>query len=244
MRKAWIVGALLAVLAAGAMAVVAVTASAAEEEALWLCASEPVPNAKECLVVSENLETALFEDRNLGAAVECAPEGVLTEGWVGPGSEDEITKDEFVAGKCKKAAVALNLKEEPVTNACGTFESVAAVGLPWTTLLELVGGVLYDTILSGSGGAGRADKCTGVTDTCVSVAGSEPLVLGVNLTELEGTLLLFTILFPGKASEYLQGEKEFGKCSLGGAESYVESGENLFTAVRNGVAVSLEVSFP
>jgi hypothetical protein len=244
MKKFSIIGALFAVLAVGAMAVVAVTASAAEEEALWLCASEPVPNAKECFALSENLETLLLEDRNLGAAVECAPGSVTSGGWVGPGPADETTKVEFASGGCKKAAVALNLKEESVTNACGTFESVKAAGLPWTSLLELVGGVLYDTILPGSGGAAYADKCTGVTDTCETTVTNETLVLGVNLTELEGTLLLFTILFPSKASELLNGEKEFAKCSLGGAESGVVSGENLFTAVRGGVAVSLEVSFP
>jgi hypothetical protein len=245
MRKLSIIGALFASLAVGALAVVAVTASAAEEEALWLCASESVPNAKECLSTSENLETLTLEDRVLQAAVVCPPGVVLSEGWVGPGQEDETTAVTFTSnGGCKKAATGLNLKEEEVTNKCGTFESVNAVGLPWTTLLELVGGVLYDTILPGSGGAGYADKCTGVTDTCVTVEKFEPLVLVVNLAELEGSLLLVTVIFPPKASELLQGEKEFAKCSLTEKEAGVVIGENLFTAVRGGVAVSLEVSFP
>jgi hypothetical protein len=252
MRKpTTIVGALLAVLAVCATAVIAATAFAAEEEALWLCASEPVPNAKECLTLSENLETLTFEDRRLEASVSCPPETVLDEGWVGPGPEDETTEVTFkMTGtpKCEKSAQALNLAEAEVTNKCGTFESITAVNLPWKTLAELVKGVLYDTLSPGSSGLrpGYATKCTGVTDACLVPAAHLPLVLLINLTELEGSLLLVTLLFPGKKTELLEEEKEFAECSLAipQAESGVVRGEVLLTAVRGGVAVSLEVSFP
>src|ERR1700684_657024 len=165
MKKFSIVGALIAI-----AAVAVVAASAFADNTVWLCGGAKITGTgnNRCLTVSENLEIEFLEDRGELAAsnVECAVGAVTDEGWVGPGSEDETTIVTFSQTACKKAAKALNLKKEEVTNKCGTFEKIKVVGLPWTTLIELVAGVAWDRLLTTT--AGYAITCTGVTDTCTN----------------------------------------------------------------------------
>jgi hypothetical protein len=102
----------------------------------------------------------------------------IDEGWVGPGSADEVTKITDAAGK-----VLINC--EPVTGICPTPVTAEAIHLPWQTKLEVIGGEIRDVIVSGTGGApgwkvscnGTIDTCEGSTNTAVSNVST-----GVDLT--------------------------------------------------------------
>jgi len=240
-------GALLAVLAFTVTAALA-AGTASAEEPLWLCASESVTKANECLSLSANLETLILEDMGVPARVECAVEAVTSEGWVGPGAEDEITNVTFVQAACVKAAKAENLKFEEVANACEKVEKVAAVDLPWKTLLVKNGAAFEDEILtSGAGEPGYLVECKvaglNVDDTCLSRAGHPPTVVVENLSEEESGRLLVTTLFLKNPA---RGEETWAKCKslVTDENDGLVIGENLLTAVRGGVAVSLEVSEP
>jgi len=245
MKRFTIMGALAAMLAFSVMAVAAGTASAAIE---WLCNGKAVLKAKECPVVTENLEVLLFQDRNASAEIECAVSETLGTGWVGPGAEDEISSG-LIIGGCKGAPKALNLKEEEVANSCtSAVAKVVALNLPWRTLLEEIGGLDYDTIEPGTEkGAqpGYESKCETilgtVTDTCLSTEGHEVLTEMNNLA-LEGAEFpLVDSLFLAKP---IGGEKEWGTCSVGGKESAVVVGENLIAALTENEKEfqSLEIS--
>lgn len=239
MKKFSIVGALVAI---AAIALVATSAFA--DNTVWLCGEAKITGTgnNRCLTDSENLEVTFFEDRGavVASRVECAVGSVTDEGWVGPGSEDETTLVTVVSTSCKNAAKALNLKEEEVTNKCATFEKIKVVGLPWKTLIELVGGVAWDKLLTTT--AGYAITCTGVTDTCTNA--NEASVRLTNLA-LEGAEFpLVDATFPLKATETRKGDSsEYAKCSLGGAEEGVVRGEILLAALTAaGASQTLEFS--
>jgi hypothetical protein len=250
MRKLIPVGAVLAIGGLGVMGV-----SAFADNTVWLCAGTDILSVSaRCLILSENLEVVVLEDRGVGAeaAVECAVGSILDEGWVGPGSEDETTRVEFVSApiNCKPAANALNLAETAVANKCLKVLSVGAVNLPWGTLIELINGVAWDTLKPlRNGQPGFLVECEveeagirlKVHDLCDSVAGTEMLVVLDNLPAEGAEAALVDVLFPKTKAELLKGEKEFLKCVLGGPEAGIVSGEILLAAAGN---VSLEVSAP
>ncbi len=217
--------ALLALASLSALAVSAGSASAAFE---WLCAGEKITGTGEarCLVLSENLETIKIEDMGVPAAIECPPETVLDEGWVGPGAAGEITTITFTS--CLPAAHAENLKEEVVASGCETGKAVtfAPVNLPWLTPIEELteeAGVNDYWILFKASVAGKEpgylEECTvaglKVDDVC-STGAETVLVLALNLTEEEiGKLLLVSVFFNKK----LLAANEAGTCNIGGKET-------------------------
>jgi len=248
MKKYTMMGALFAVLALSVTSIAAMMPAAASAlTTQWLCAEKVVPKAEECFINSENLEIFLLQDRNADAQVECPVGDITDEGWVGPGAEDRTTKVTFKS--CVGSAKAENLKEEEVANDCkAEAATVSALNLPWKTKIEVVGGVNYDTItpVSGTKQPGYETTCKtalgSVTDKC---EGSEahPVLVRLDNLALEGTEFpLVDVLFPAKKSELLEGEKEFAKCTIGGAESGFVLGEQLLAALIGGAFVTLEVS--
>jgi hypothetical protein len=244
MRKFTFVGALLAVLALG---VVAVSAFGADNT-VWLCKEKPIIGASErCLVDSENEGVLHLEDMKADSAVECASGSVLDEGWVGPGSEDETTTVEFMnpTVNCKPSPKALNAKEEEVTNVCEAVTAVEAQNLAWSTLLELVGGEKEDQIKPGpsKNQPGYLVTCKTalgtIDDTCNTVAGKEADVKVVNLPGTATEPPLVTVEFSATILSELT-----AKCGVGGAESGLVVGNILFAALVGGVLASLEVSAP
>ena len=236
--------ALASVLAVGVLAVSAF----GQDNTIWLCANKEILNAPErCLVIGENLETMKAYDLTADSEVECEAGAITHEGWVGPGSEDEITLTTFLepTTRCKATSKALNLKEEEVTNVCEKVEKIGLLHLAWATLLTLRAGIAYDeTAERGSNGepgyevtcktalGNVADKCEETTESSRSPL--ENLV--GNATEVPLVDLLY-LFFPAFS------DKERWKCSVGGAESGVLFGEILIEALTStGVPLSLEVS--
>ncbi len=245
-----LVVALMALASLGVLAMSAGSASAAFE---WLCAGEKITGTGEerCLTLSENLETLKLEDMGVPGAVECSPETVLDEGWVGPGAAGETTSVTFQT--CLPAPKAENLKEEVVTNGCeGKTATVQAVNLPWLTpieeLTEPEAGVNAYWILIKAGVAGKEPgylvECTvaGLKTDDICTTGAETvLVLALNLTEEEtGKLLLVSIFFNKK----LLAANEAGTCSVGGKEDGLVIGEVLLIGEthNNSELLSLEIN--
>lgn len=233
--------ALASVLVLGVLAVSAF----GQDNTIWLCAGLEILNLPErCLILSENLETFVFYDLTADSEVECPTGVVMNEGWVGPGSEDEITLITFLSPGCTPTAKALNLKEESVTNVCEKVENTGLptpVNFPAPTLLLLRAGVTYDEI---GGTAGYAITCKtalgNVTDTCQKEASQENNLEALNLpgnaTEFPLVSVLFT-LTP------VVSDAERVKCSVGGKESGALEGEILLQAFgSSGSEVSLETA--
>jgi len=110
MRKLHILG--VAMFAVFAFAAVAAS-SASALSSVWLVNGALAPLT---LVTSESLGVVLLEDMgSTPAMVNC--EEVLNEGWVGPGSEDEVTSVVFMK-KCAVPAKAEKLNKEESTNFC------------------------------------------------------------------------------------------------------------------------------
>jgi hypothetical protein len=231
------------------------SASAAPE---WLCGNGPILTSGNCKVTSENLELFRLQDRvgTLGkpGAVECAVGAILDEGEITGPKTALTTTVTFTFGStaCKAAAKALNKKKEEVANGCETLEKVDIQNLPWESKLEEEASAnnYWFLVISKTSGKEpayqttcKASGITGVSDLCESTEAHTPLVLGENLTEeeeVEGVkVLLFSIFFP---EEPLEGEKEFAKCSLGGAEAAIVFGENLLNGHINSKPASLEIS--
>lgn len=246
MKIVKIMGALIGVLAVGVLTVSAFAA----DNTVWLCAGKVIVSSSErCLVDSENLEAFHFYDLTADSEVVCSIGSVTDEGWVGPGSEDEITLVEFSSPttNCTPTATALNLSEAEVTNVCEKVEAVKAIHLEWATLLLLKGGVSYDEISekSGKGEPGYELTCKtalgNVTDTCTKPAEGNDLEVN-NLVGNATEVPLVDILFSFTPVNTV---KERTKCSVGGAESGVLVGEILLEALSStGTPLSLEVSEP
>jgi len=246
-------GAALALFALAFSALGAGSASAALAE--WLCGSQVVPAFGNCFAMSENLELVQLEDMSAGAAVDCLPGAILDEGEFGPNGEDRTTAVTFTIGAeaCFAPATALNLEELEVKNACETLEKLEVENLPWQTLLEKnAEGKFIDSI------KGKAEKeeaayvttCKAgifkITDLCegAGLTGHPALVVLENLPEtetIEGTagILLVTVLFLEKP---LEGEAEFGNCTVGGEHSALVSGEILWWALINNQPTSLDMN--
>ena len=247
MKTGRLIGALVGILAAGALAVTAFAA----DNTVWLCAGAEVTGTgnNRCLVEGENLETLLLWDLTADSEIECAVGSIQGEGWVGPGSEGEITSMTFlsVTTNCKPTAKALSLSEAEVTNVCESVVTpgVALLHLPWMGLIVLRAGVAYDEVRGKSGGEpGIEITCKtalgDVTDKCERPVSTGDLLPDDNLVGSSSEKPLVDVLLPFKP---VRSDEEREKCSVGGAESGALEGEVLLEALSaTGVSLSLEVS--
>jgi len=224
MRKLHILG--VAMFAVFAFAAVAAS-SASALSSVWLVNGALAPLT---LVTSESLGVVLLEDMgSTPAMVNC--EEVLNEGWVGPGSEDEVTSVVFMKA-CAVPAKAENLENKEVTNNCksGTEATVVALNLPWNTLIVLSAGVFLDALTAGGNGPGYKVECTNIlggksTDECTTQKGTTELT-----NEGENVLSVF----PAAPAP-----SEFANCSIGGKEQGLVSGDvDLFAPAGSTLAVS------
>ena len=149
-----------------------------------------------------------LEDMKAETQIECTGEG---EGTVGSGNKDVINS--ITATGCtfiKRGACS----ETPAPTA-------AAVHLPWSTELQLVGTATWDSIKSsGAGTPGWEVKCTvggilKVVDTCEGEAKTKMKNLANGTVEAA---------FEGEASGK-------AKCSIGGAEQGLLNGAGVVEAV-------------
>jgi hypothetical protein len=230
------------------LGLVAASAFASGGDDVFLCGGQPIGGRRyvrvpPCGLVFENLEEWRYQDRGATLSIECAVGTEVGGGEVGPGSESEVTKVEFVEPKtnCTPSAKALNLKEEEVTNGCESALGVEAVDLPWLVLALQEGGESVASVESGGNGEpGYTFKClvAGLTetDTCKSAekhGGVVPLkALRGGLAELP---LLNLIWGRPRKSE------EEATCTRGGAESGLLTLELLFAAKIGGIPTSLEL---
>jgi len=207
----------------------AVAASSASAlSSVWLVNGALAPLT---LVTSESLGVVLLEDMgSTPAMVNC--EEVLNEGWVGPGSEDEVTSVVFMK-KCAVPAKAEKLNKEESTNFCksGTEATATAVNLPWKTLIVLVGAVFLDQLTAAGTGPGYKVECTNIlggksTDECTTQKGTTELTN-------EGASAVLSE-FPAAPAE-----SEFANCTIGGELQGLVSGNvDIFPPAGDTLAVS------
>lgn len=202
----------------------AIAASAAfAEEALWLVNGvEPAAGVHEPIEIDGLLTLTDVKAPGGASSVHC--EGTF-DGWVGHAGEDEIeavltVSKELLEGAKEDGTGAVQdlLECPPVSGACETSmeADVETIGLPWMTLLELVGTQFVDDITSLS-----SLGLVGYMVTCLTI-------LGEILDEC--TVALATAIIDTGA-ETLTGlfeELEAGNCSLGGEKSGSVEGEGLF----------------
>jgi hypothetical protein len=228
-----------------AFGVLAASAFAGNGNTVWLCNGQFLTGTgnNRCLTVSENLTAVVLQDMNESSGIECAASSVLDEGWVGPGSEDETTKVEFME-ECTSPANALNLAGTVVTNVCSGKGKATAINLPWLTLVYLEGSLTRDIIKGSTAGKepGYTVECTvgglKVKDTCTTAASNEAHIELNNLPAEGSEPALVDVLF----KEALLNVKEAATCSLGGAESGLVEGEVLLAAMSGSSLVALEFS--
>jgi hypothetical protein len=127
MKKLHVIGVML--IAAVAFSALGGSAVAAE----WLLDGSPIATA----TAATTEGNVVLEADGLGAGVECH---VVATGTVGPGAADEVKTVAFSG--CVKLGN------------CSTFDSVAAVNLPWKTEVLLVNGKWFDDLTQGPGAAG------------------------------------------------------------------------------------------
>jgi len=215
MKLTKIVG--LCFVAVFALSLMAVSSASAVE---WgLCSKVESGKFKDSLCLQPG--TGAFEFKKLTAAVAVtgASEGKIKledmeatggasliecegnqEGTVGPGVEDEVTK--ITATSCVI-----------VSGSCENEATAKAVNLPWKTELAEEGGVVYDKIISGTGGEpGWKVECKvlgifKVQDTCEGTAKTRSLDIH------NGVLVHFEPPLQKPA-----------KCSLSGKESGLVTG--------------------
>ncbi|HTU78154.1 MAG TPA: trypsin-like peptidase domain-containing protein [Solirubrobacteraceae bacterium] len=215
----------------------------------WLCNGAEITGTgtNRCLTNAEGEGKFTLEDMKEEAAVECEGSDVTSEGWVGPGSEDETTAVTFKESSkdCKPAAKALNEEGKEVTNKCEEVKEVKAVDLSWTTLLEVLAGKNEDKIKEATKGQpGYTVRCKvsilEVSDECkAKEAADNERVEVENLLGTSTEPPLVTVTFP----EETERKAEWADCSLGGAESGLVRGKVLVAALNSGGALeSLEVS--
>ncbi len=244
MKKAT-TAALLTILALSALA--AASTPAAE----WLCNGKAPANATACAIKGVNLEVVLFKDMSAGSEIECPVGSVTGEGFAGPGAKGEITKTAITKGSCTAPAKAENLKGELVTNACQKAVTIEAENLPWATELITVSPAVQGfeqwVIIKGTGKGEPAYlfECEiaggiKVDDLCEALA-AHPLHDAIeNLKADEETPKLPLVDILGLPNTFEANENEWGKCSVGGANSALTTGEGLGEAFEGGKAVSLE----
>jgi hypothetical protein len=211
--------ALFAVLALG---VIASPAFAEETQPLWLWQGMDIETGVQLLV--EIIGLLLLTD--LGVASEGVHCEGSFDGWVGANGEDEITEvlntlHELVAGL--EPGQDLLLCEADPNGPCmsGMEIDVETVGLPWMTLLELVGGLYMDDITSLS-----TAKLVGYMVTCLTLLGE---TLDTCTTELASA----EIMNEPETTLGLFNEENEGNCSVGGLLGDV-AGEGLIVHVGGG----------
>jgi len=217
--------AMFAVFAFGAVAV----SSALALSSVWLVNGALAPLT---LVTSESLGVVLIEDMSNSTPAMINCEEVLDEGWVGPGSEAEVTSVVFMK-KCSVPAKAENLKKEEVSNSCksGTEATFTPLNLPWKTLIVLVGAVFLDQLTAAGTGPGYKVECTNIlggksTDECTTQKGTTELTN-------EGASAVLSE-FPAAPAE-----SEFANCTIGGELQGLVTGDvDIFAPAGDTLAVS------
>jgi hypothetical protein len=216
---------------------------------VWLCNGKQIFGSgnSRCLVDSENEGVFVLEDMLVPAKEECNAGSILEEGWVGPGSEDEITIVEFMSPttECKAPANAELLGGTEDTNGCENIEEVKIENLPWKTLLFLSGNAFFVLLGPGTGGepaykikckiagVSKSDLCELLTGVTLTLPAEN---LGGNATEL-----------PLVTTEFLRVPKEAAeeaKCTTetGSTQDGLAFGRILLEALEGGTQVSLEMS--
>jgi hypothetical protein len=233
MRKFQLLG--LAVFALLAFSVIAATSSAFALESVWLVGGHRAE--VKTLVLSEtigingdNTGVILLEDSKvpLAGKVDILCSGI-DEGWVGPGSLDEVTLITSLSGsETTEKWIACTRSEG--CEADPTPPEARAVGLPWVTELLLEGTIFLDDIVGKAGeeAGWEVRKClvfgTETSDKCVSNASSADID---NTTEGD-VIALFSPTFTTNAL-----------CTVGGAGSGIVEGEILiFMENEESLAVS------
>ena len=217
----------ISVVAVFAFSVVAASAAFAEE-ALWLVnGAEPAAGVHVPTTITGLLFLTDLKAPGM-PLIHC--EGAF-DGWVGANGEDEIEQvlqnNELLPG----AVEGQDLIEcEVVVGSEGPCETsmladVETVGLPWMTLLELVGTAFVDDITSLNG-----EKVVGYMVTCLTIIGE---VLDTCTTALASA----TIDTGAETLTGLFNEIGTGNCSLGGAEAGDVEGEGLFTSTSGTLTV-------
>jgi hypothetical protein len=164
---------------------------------------------------------------DLGVAnegVHC--EGIF-DGWVGANGEDEITEvltalKELLAGTVLGQDL-IECERDPESPCLTGHEiDVETIGLPWMTLLELVGGLFIDDITSLS-----TAKLVGYMVTCLTL-------LGETLDECDTELAEAEIMNEPETTLGLFTEENLGLCSIGGPLLADNVGEGLIVHVGGG----------
>jgi hypothetical protein len=218
---------------------------------VWLCNGEQIFGSgnSRCLVDAENEGAFVVEDMLVPAREECNGGSILDEGWVGPGSEAEITAIEFMnpATECKAPAKAhlLGTGEPEDINGCEDMEEVKVENLPWKGLLFLSGSLSFILVGPGTGGEpGYKIKCkiAGISksDLCEVLSGVGRTLEALNLTGNAIELPLVSVEFP----KNFKTEEEEGKCTTetGSEQNGLSFGFVLLEALEGSTQVSLEMS--
>jgi hypothetical protein len=196
----------------------------------WLCAGAA---ANLCVVVYENLEPFIIEDMGASLAAECSAGEVKGQGTVGPGVGDITETLTFKVGECKPKGKVENLAGQEVANLCEKVEKVEAVGLPWTTELEMEGAAVKDLIEESIlGQPGYLIECKtllgNIEDLCRSVESKTSLLVELTNLAAEGAepkLVNALFLKNPPAAEAL-------KCTVGGKEDGLVIGELLIASLN------------
>jgi hypothetical protein len=178
--------------------------------------------------------------------VECDTGFVLSEGWVGPGSDDEVTSVEFMEPEnhCTAPEKALSIEEREVANVCENTGDVKlkTVHLPWLSTIYLEGTTTLLLLSETTNGVpGYLLVCLVATvkieDECLSHAAHTMTLTVENLKESGVANLVSESFLPEPA------KTELAECSLKkGKEIGLVLGETLAEALEGGTAVNLETS--
>jgi hypothetical protein len=196
--------ALFAVLALG---VLASPAFAEETQPLWLWNGAGIETGVQLLIESTWL--FLSEDLNFGTVIHC--EGSF-DGWVGANGEDGITEvltalKELLAGlEPGQDLIECTTSEGGQCLSGGIELDVETVGLPWATLLELVGSSFMDDFTSLG-----TEKLLGYAYGCLTIIGEKLDICTTKLAEME-------IMNEPETTTTLFAENGW-TCSIGGANS-------------------------
>jgi hypothetical protein len=203
--------ALFAVLALG---VIASPAFAEETQPLWLWQGWDIETGVQLLVEI----TGLWLQTDLGVASEGVHCGGSFDGWVGANGEDEIIEvlnalHEFL----------IECERDPNSQCLAGHEiDVETVGLPWMTLLELVGGFYMDDFTSLS-----TAKVVGWMTTCLTILGEtvDTCTTGLISAQIDNEPETMLVL--------LSEENAFS-CTIGGANLNDLAYEGLIVHVGGG----------
>jgi hypothetical protein len=212
--------ALFAVLALG---VLVSPAFAEETQPLWLWQGLDIETGVQLLV--ESIGLVLVTD--LGVATEGIHCEGSSDGWIGANGEGEVTEvltalHELLAGR-EPGQDLVECEADPSGPCMAGMEIDAeTIGLPWMTLLELVGGLYFDDFTSLS-----TEKLRGYMYTCLTLLGE---TLDTCTTELASA----TIDNEPETTLGLVNEENMGTCTVGGNSLGDVVGEGLIVHVGGG----------